>query len=243
GVTPPVTSTATNPPAGAAPLPELPFKVGEELNFNFFLGNSVQPVGTASFRVRARARYFNRDGLLLSASMRTAGTAQELFPVNDQFNSYVDAATLLPFRTELSLLEGKRQNKWVVSLDQNGGAALFDDGTRVEMPVNTHDLISVFYALRSFDLTPSKRTAVSLLVNKRQRPLYINALGRATIQLGGQQIPAVELAISTGEAQADSLALRLWVSTDQRRLPLRLTAQTPLGPIRADLAIIPTTLQ
>ncbi len=243
GVTPPGTSAAANPPTGAAPLPALPFKVGEELNFNFFLGNGAQPVGTASFRVRARARYFNRDGLLLSASMRTTGAAQELFQVNDQFNSYVDATTLLPFRTELSLLEGKRQNKWVVSLDQNGGAALFDDGTRVEMPVNTHDLISVFYALRSFDLTPSKRTAVSLLLNKRQRPLYINALSRATIQLGGQQIPAVELAITTGEAQADSLALRLWVSTDQRRLPLRLTAQTPLGPVRADLAIIPTTLQ
>ncbi len=220
-----------------------PSRSARSLNFNFFLGNSAQPVGTASFRVRARARYFNRDGLLLSASMRTTGAAQELFQVNDQFNSYVDAETLLPFRTELSLLEGKRQSKWVVSLDQNGGAALFDDGTRVEMPVNTHDLISVFYALRSFDLTPSKRTAVSLLVNKRQRPLYINALSRATIQLGGQQIPAVELAITTGEAQADSLALRLWVSTDQRRLPLRLTAQTPLGPVRADLAIIPTTLQ
>ena len=245
GVTPPVRpgGAAATPPAGAAPLPELPFKVGEELNFNFFLGKNEQPAGTATFRVRARARYFNRDGLLLSGSMRTIGPAQNLFQVNDQINSYVEATTLLPFRTELSLLEGRRQNKWVVSLDQNGGAALFDDGTRVDMPVNTHDLISVLYALRSFDLTPSKRTAVSLLVNKRPRPLYVNALSRANIQLGGQQIPAVELALTTGDAHTDSLALRLWVSADRRRLPLRITAQTPLGPVRADLAIIPATLQ
>lgn len=247
GVTPPPTrpggSTAAATPDGAAPLPELPFKVGEELNFNFFLGKNEQPVGTASFRVRARARYFNRDGLLLTGAMRTIGAAQNLFQVNDQINSYVDATTLVPFRTELSLVEGRRQNRWVVSLDQNGGAALFDDGTRVDMPVNTHDLISVLYALRSFDLTPSKRTAVSLLVNKRPRPLYVVALSRANIQLGGQQIPAVELALTTGEAQADQLSLRLWVSADRRRLPLRLTALTPLGPVRADLAIIPATLQ
>ena len=63
------------------------------------------------------------------------------------------------------------------------------------------------------------------------------------MQLGTQQIPAVELSLITSDPDGDSLALRLWVSTDKRRLPLRITAQTPLGPVRADLAIIPTALQ
>ncbi|HYY94586.1 MAG TPA: DUF3108 domain-containing protein, partial [Pyrinomonadaceae bacterium] len=170
------------------------------------------------------------------------GAGQTLFPVNDHVNSYVDAVTLLPFRTELGLQEGKRGVRWVVSADQNGGSALFDDGTRIEMPVGTHDLISVFYALRSFDLTPGKRNAVSLLVNKRPRLLFITAIQRATITLGGQAIPAVELSLSTSEPDGNRFNLRLWVSTDSRRLPLRLTAQTPLGPLRADLAIIPTSL-
>lgn len=241
---PPGASVATNPPlAGPTPLPELPFKVGEQLNFNFYIGNGAQPIGSASFQVRARAKYFNRDGLLLTSTMRTLGAMQGLFQVSDQINSYIDAASLLPFRTELNLLEGKRQNKWIISLDQNGGSALFDDGTRLDMPVNTHDLISVFYALRSFDQTQAKRTSVSLLINKRPRLLHITPLRRENIQLGGQQISAVELSLATADAQGDRFAIRLWVSTDRRRLPLRLTAQTPLGPVRADLAIIPTTLQ
>jgi hypothetical protein len=63
------------------------------------------------------------------------------------------------------------------------------------------------------------------------------------LQLGGQNIPAVELALATNDPAGNRLALRLWVSTDKRRLPLRLTAVTPLGPVRADLAIIPTALQ
>lgn len=233
---PPVSAT------GAAPA-ELPFKPGESLNFNFFLGTSPQPIGIATFQVRARAKYFNRDGLQLAASVQTRGAGETLFPVIDQINSYVDAATLIPFRTELNLLEGKRRARWIVSADQTGGSALFDDGTRVEIPVGTHDLISVFYALRSFDLTPGKRNAVSLLVNKRPRLLFVTALRRASITLGtGQPIPAVELSLITSDADGDRFSLRLWVSTDKRRLPLRLTAQTPLGPIRADLAIIPTAL-
>jgi hypothetical protein len=230
-------------PASASPPADLPFKPGEQLNFNFFLGPNAQPAGSASFLVRPRARYFNREGLLLTANLQSAGAVQTLFPVSDQLNSYVDASTVLPFRTELSLSEGKRRAHFVVSADQQAGSALFEDGTRVEVPFGTHDLLSVFYALRSFDLTPGKRNAVSLLVNKRPRLLFITALRAGTLQLGGQNIPAVELALATSDPAGDRLALRLWVSTDKRRLPLRLTAVTPLGQVRADLAIIPTALQ
>ncbi|HZT59409.1 MAG TPA: DUF3108 domain-containing protein [Pyrinomonadaceae bacterium] len=256
GVTlPPGTQPAGTPPARpgvvTAPTPgavavapaDLPFKPGEQLNFNFYLGTSPQPVGTASFQVRARARYFNRDGLLLTALLQTAGAGQTLFPVSDQINSYVDATSVLPFRSELTLAESKRRARFVVSSDQNGGSALFEDGTRVEIPVGTHDLLSVFYALRVFDLTPGKRTTVPLLVNKRPRLLFVNALRRADILLGGQQINAVELTLATNDPGGDRFNLHLWVSTDSRRIPLRLTAQTPLGPLRADLAILPLTLQ
>jgi len=240
----PGAAVATPTPGANAVAPaDLPFKPGEQLNFNFFLGASPQPIGTASFQVRARARYFNRDGLLLSASLQTAGAGQSLFPVNDQINSYVDATSVLPFRSELTLAEGKRRARFVVSSDQNGGNALFEDGTRIEFPIGTHDLLSVFYALRVFDLTPGKRTTVSLLVNKRPRLLFVNALRRADLLLDGQQIPAVELALATNDPGGDRLNLHLWVSTDNRRIPLRLTAQTPLGSVRADLAIIPLTLQ
>ena len=249
---PPATPGATPAPPGPRPTPgpaavappaELPFKPGEQMNFHFFLGAGPQPVGTASLLVRPRARYFNREGLQLTANLQTTGPGQSLFPVSDQINSFVDAVTVLPFRTELTLSEGKRRARFVVSADQGSGSAHFEDGTRVEVPVGTHDLLSVFYALRSFDLTPGKRNAVSLLVNKRPRLLFVTALRAATLQLGGQQIPAVELALQTSDPNGDRLALRLWVSTDKRRLPLRLTAVTPLGPVRADLAIIPTALQ
>ena len=229
------------PPAAQPAAADLPFKVGEQLNFNFFLG--AQPVGTATFQVRARQKYFNREGLLLTVQAQTTGAGQTLFPVADQINSYVDATTLLPFRTELRLLEGGRRSIWVVSSDQDRGASLFDDGARVEIPVGTHDLLSVFYALRSFDLTPGRQSRVSLLVNKRPRLLAVTALRNGIVELANQRIPAVEISLATSDPDGDRFALRLWVSTDRRKLPLRLTAQTPIGPVRADLAIIPVTLQ
>jgi hypothetical protein len=235
---------STNTAGSTATLTGLPFAVGEQLNFNFYLGNSAQPVGTSTFQVRGRSKYFGRDGLLLAFRGQTNGTIQRLFTANNQINSYVDPTTLVPFRTELNIQEGRRRVNQTLTLDQERGVAIITDkGTRIEIPVGTHDLISVFYALRSFNLTPTRRTAVSLLVNNSPLTLFITSLKRETIELGNQKVPAIQLSLTTDEAQADRYNLRLWVSDDRRRLPLRITATTQIGAVRADLAIIPVAQQ
>jgi hypothetical protein len=242
-VPPPAAGAAEAVGANADTSSDLPFKVGEQLNFNFFLGASPQPVGVANYHVRARSRYAGRDGLWLSASMTTANALQQVFPVTDRIETYVDAKTLLPFRSQLQIREGNHRLQGVVSLDQERGSATVTDGSTIEIPVGTYDLVSVIYALRSFDLTPPKRNAVSLLINKRPRTLFISSLRRETIEIGGKRIPTYQLALATDDAQGDRFQLRLWVGADRRRLPLRLTATTPLGPVRADLSIIPLNAQ
>ncbi len=243
-ITPPVINPSGGDGVSGAALPrELPFKAGEQLNFNVFLGTATQAVGTASYQVRARARYFNRDGLLLTLKAQTSSTASRIFFANDQINSYVDPNTMLPFRTELNLIEGRNRTNQILTIDQDRGNAVTDKGVAIEIPVGTHDFISVIYALRSFNLAPPKRNAVTILVNNRPRTLFITSLKRETIQLGGQRVPAVQISLTTDDPEADKYALRLWVSEDRRRLPLRITANTQLGPVRADLAIIPVDRQ
>ncbi|HEX8844205.1 MAG TPA: DUF3108 domain-containing protein [Pyrinomonadaceae bacterium] len=240
----PITTTNGGDPIASQPLPpELPFKVGEPLNFSVFLPTSAQPVATASFQVRARTKYFNRDGLLLTVKAQTTNAISRLFFANDSINSYVDPNTLLPFRTEMNLVEGRRKLNQTLVIDQDRGSAVTDKGVNIEMPVGTHDYVSVLYALRLFNLTPPKQNAVSILVNNRPLTLLIKALKRETIQLGGQQVPAVQLVLTTDDPQPDKYGLRLWVSDDRRRLPLRVTANTEIGVVRADLAIIPTARQ
>jgi uncharacterized protein DUF3108 len=248
---PVVTPTPRRPPLAGAPLPsgndelpaDLPFKVGEQLNFQVYIATGTQPLGTASFQVRPRARYFNRDGLLLTVKAQTTNAAQRVFFANDQINSYVDPLTLLPFRTELNLVEGARRLNRTWSIDQNRGNAIGDNGDRVDLPVGTFDYVSLLYAVRSLDLSPQKRHAVSLMVNDKSKTLFITSQRRETIEIGGQKIPAVLLSLTTDDPESDKFQLRAWVSTDNRRLPLRLTAVTQIGPLRADLVIIPVTHQ
>ncbi|HVS21413.1 MAG TPA: DUF3108 domain-containing protein [Pyrinomonadaceae bacterium] len=235
-----LTSTATS--TDTLP-PDLPFKVGEQLSYQVYLGAPAQPVGSLTFVVRARGRYFNRDGLLISATAQTTAVGARVFLVNDQVNSYVDPTTLLPFRTELNLSEGKYRSSRGYNLDQNRGAAVADNKERIDIPVGTHDLISLVYAIRTFDLTPHRQNAISILATNRPRTLVVESQRRETIELNGQKVSAILLKLTTDDPQSDKMQIRMWVGDDSRHLPLRFTAVTELGPVRADLVIVPATPQ
>jgi hypothetical protein len=200
-------------------------------------------VASANFQVRGRSRYFDHDGLLLAVKAQTTGAVQSLFVANDQINSYVDPKALLPFRTELNLVEGRRRLNQTLTVNQDYGTATSATGERIEIPVGTHDYLSFFYSMRTFNLAPPKRNAISILVNNRPKTLFVSSLKRETIELGTQKVPAIALSLTTDDQQSDKYLLRMWVSDDKRRLPLRITGTTEIGPFRADLVIIPATPQ
>jgi hypothetical protein len=224
-------------------LDDLPFKVGEQLNYQVFLPSIPGAVATATFQVRGRSKYFDHDGLLFTVNAQTTNALQKLFAASDTISSYVNPKSLLPFRTELTLNEGRHRFVSKLTINQDYGTATTDQGGRIEIPIGTHDYLSYFYVVRTFNLTPPKRNAISILVNNNPKTLFITALNRENVQIGSQTIPAIQISLTTDDPQGDKFQLRGWISDDRRRLPLRLTAVTELGPIRADLAIIPVTSQ
>jgi hypothetical protein len=241
----PVTNPTPRPtnPTNDHSLDALPFKIGEQLNYQVFLGTLPTPAGTASFQVRARSNNFSRDGLQYTVQAQTTPAVQRMYVANDQISSWVDVKTLLPFRTEMRLVEGSFRSNQTLSINQDYGVATTDQNKKIEIPVGTHDYLSFFYLARTFNLSPPRRNAVSLLVNNKPKTLIITSLKRETIQLGSQSIATIQVSLTTDDAQPDKFQLRAWISDDPRRLPLRLTAVTELGPLRADLAIIPLNAQ
>ncbi|PWT93566.1 MAG: hypothetical protein C5B55_04315 [Blastocatellia bacterium] len=222
---------------------EWPFKIGEQLNYQVFIGTSTTPVATATFQLRGRSRFHDRDGLMLTVHAQTTGAAARLFSANDQINSYVDPKSLLPYRSEFSLVEGNRRLNQILTFNQDYGNITSNTGLKIDVPVGTYDYVAFFYAMRLFNLNPPKRNAISILVENKPKTLFVSSTKREAIQLGDQKIPAIALALTTDDPQSDKYALRMWVSDDKRRLPLRITCATELGPLRADLVILPTNNQ
>jgi hypothetical protein len=236
----PVTASASAPSTADE---NWPFTVGEQLNYQIFIGPTTAPMGIATFQVRGRSRYFDRDGFYFTVNAHTTNALSRVFTARDQMDSYVEPKALFPFRTVMNLIEGARRLNQTLNLNQDGGTATSDQGTRIEIPVGTHDYLSFFYALRTFNLTPNHRSVVSMLVENKPKTLFVSSQKRETIQLGERAVPAIALSITTDDPEPDKYQLRMWISDDKRRLPLRIACATQLGPLRADLAIMPASPQ
>lgn len=225
-------------PGNDKKLGSWPFLLGEQLNYNVYLTRIKEPVGTVTYEVTQRAPYNKKDALTLTVLAQTNAALQKIFTAREQITSIVDFSTLLPLRSEMNMQEGRDKTVQQLNWDQDKGQVMaVSGGPRVEIPVGTHDYLSLFYALRSLNLTPKKRTAVALLINNRPRTLFIESLKTDTIELGNLKVPALHLALTLDDGAPDRYVLRMWVSDDARRLPLRMTATLAQGVVRADLQI------
>ncbi len=81
------------------------------------------------------------------------------------------------------------------------------------------------------------------MATSQPRTLLVKSQRRETIELGGQKIDAMMLTLTTDDPLSDKLQLRLWIGDDARHLPLRITAITQFGLVRADLLIAPVASQ
>jgi len=241
------------PTVAATPQPkpfpkEYPFEANEQLNFNIHWQNSQRPVGKVGFQISQRTLFNGKDSLELKAKVDSVlGAITKLFNLNDSLTTYVEPESLLPYRSETKLQQQNSKYNQTLTLDQNRGLAQNEKGQRAEIPVGTHDVLSLIYALRIFDLTLNKKTTVAVYIGNRAVILTVIPLRREVIELGGQSIKAVQLQITTDDPnttaddnQGDKYNLRLWVSEDLRRLPLRFSAKLSDGTLRADLAIAST---
>jgi hypothetical protein len=200
-------------------------------------------MGTVNFQVRGRSRYFERDGIFFTVTAQTTNAAARIFVAKDQIDSYVDPKGLLPYRTVLNLVEGARRLNSTLTVNQDTGTVTTESGKRIEIPVGTHDYLSFFYAFRTFNLTLAKNNKIPVLVENKPKTVSVTATKREQIGIGQRVVPAIALTITTDDPEPDKYQFRVWVSDDRRRLPLRITAMTQAGPVRADLAILPTASQ
>ena len=136
------------------PLPkDLAFLLGEKLVYN--ISTKGNAVGKLTLWAQERSEFQGRDSLLLTAEVTEVSASTVGFSVADRFSVRVDPLTLSPQLSEVKL---SGNLAWM------NQTALFDPvssritiGTnRLEAPFGTHTPLSLLYAMRSFNLRPSR---------------------------------------------------------------------------------------
>ena len=176
--TPPVTPTPTptpvpgvqpprNPlvipatPDNSGDLKDLPFKVGEQLNYQVFLPSVQGPVGNATFHVRARSKYFEKDGLFFRLSAQTTNALQKLFVANDTISHMSIRKLCCPFNRD-RLNEGLRRSSSTLNIIRLWRA--LPKRARIEFPSATR--LPAFSTCADVNMSPPTKCSFDFVNTK-----------------------------------------------------------------------------
>lgn len=225
---------------------ELPFNLGETLNFRVTAQN--QNIGTVTLQAKERKQLAGgRDSLLLTATVSANGQQKGILNVGDSIKSYVDPISLAPMNIETKLTGTLSAYNQVIQFEQAAGFASDNSTNRIEIPVGTHSILSLAYAIRSFSLAPSKftinpvnDTKVAVFAGNKPVVLILRPSTVELVDFQGVKVPAQVVSITADpneNPQINQLNLKIWLSNDARRLPLRFV----VGTYQADLLSVTRT--
>lgn len=237
----PVPQPTPTPYVDNQPLIErLPFVLGETLEYK--VSNGQADLGSVVAQVAERKQFLGKDSLQLKAFVKTPGTVvPPVFALNNLIVSQVDPVSLMPSLLELKLSGALAGYSQIVKFDQEKGIAVFNGVNTVEIPVGTHSILSLAYAVRSFNLKPSRDsenpvndTRVAVFLGDQAYVFTLRPSDSEIINLKGEKIPAQLITIKTGISAIDQLNPRIWLGLDKNRLPLKISA----GDYQADLVSV-----
>ncbi|MBK9437574.1 MAG: DUF3108 domain-containing protein [Chloracidobacterium sp.] len=219
-------------------LAELAFNLGEVLEYK--LSSAGNAIGIVRFEAKERTLFQNRDSLLLTAIVSGVDQGNKTFGLGDMLSSRVNPETLAPLQSELKFSGVLRPFNQTVTFDPKTGAIQVGGPNTIDAPVGTHSLVSLIYAMRSFNLDPSKSpgnpvndTRVAVYWMDRPYIFTLRPGNPEMISINGVKLPAQLITVNTGNLQLDQLAIKVWLSTERGRKPLRFS----VGTFQADLII------
>jgi hypothetical protein len=230
------TSKAKSVPKPAVNDAPVPFHTGEMLQYQVSWATFTS-AASVQLSVPERRDLLGWDTWHFRASAHTLNTVRSVFPIDDQFDSYTDTATLESRQYEMYLSEsGKKQDRLFRLLPQ--GQAAHADGPRVIVLPGTRDPLGALYSLRGVDWQKT---------TEFRAPVYD---GRDVYEIRARQDAADEaISVAAGKFSASRVSIRLfrldkevsgmsfsaWFAHDAERTPVLIEADLPLGNLRAEL--------
>jgi hypothetical protein len=240
-------AAAQTPPPLPSPAPgELPFAPGERITLRISYARLL--AGRASVSVLAA----DRDGgaaLQYLAEARSQGFFAWLFRfrVNDRTVATWDPVSGCSLGIEKRLREGRAARDQVVTFDPASGLAHVDDPkieqSRFDVGPCALDVLSALYVTRVRGVSESTPLELPLFDNGKRYRLAVRFSGRERLNLPpplGRQVPTlvVEPMLLEGTGlfvKERGARLRIWLTDDARRIPVRMRSKVAIGWVSADL--------
>lgn len=227
----------------AAPLPQrpaverpVPFRAGETLTFDISWSQFIT-AGTATITVRDRRPSFDSTAYYIVADGRPTPLLSAIYPLYYKADTLLDVFSLLPQRGSVFTQEGSRSSLKATRFNQATRRATYEvTGARavrkdVALPAFTQDALSALYVIRALPLALDASIAMPVTDSGEiyRVRLHVVAQQSLTTPLGRTTAWKVVPSILDEHGTPTGQTIAVWISDDERKLPLKIEADLPVG--------------
>jgi len=215
------------------------FQVGEQLTYEISWLNIT--AGTAIMAVNDAGTDGDRPLARLVTTAQSTPFITKFFPVDNRVESIVDSTTLFPEHLFFKRREGKKKEDFDYTFHQKEGKATVIKGGAteiVQIPPGTQDVIScLYYARRELSLQPGSSLSMNVLHDKKNRKIdvQVEEIEAVSGAWGEVETARVLVVMPFQGLFLNQGNIRVWFTTDDRRIPVRMKAKVIIGSIVADL--------
>lgn len=216
------------------------FKEGERLKFRVYynMGQIWVNAGDAIFSV-AKEQQNGKDVYHIVGDGKTNKSYEWFYKVNDKYESYLDAETLLPTKFIRNVNEGGFRIYNNVTFNQSIGQAVSTKGV-FQVPKCVQDVLSAIYYARNIDYDkypPGTKFPFKMFLDDEVYDLYIRYLGKEVIETKYGKFNAIKISplLIEGTIFKGGEKMTVWVSDDKNHIPLRVDSPILVGSIKVDM--------
>lgn len=228
---------------------DMPFKPGERLEMKASIG--FVKAAEATFSVSDIIYTINdRPTWKIDINARTSGIFDFFSPVRDNWGTYYDTEKLIPQRFYRYIREGRFRKNEILYFHHDRDSVtvnklhketkLLEKTEEYAIPHNVQDMVTGYYYLRSIDfdkLEVGEIITIQTFFDEKEQPFRVKFTGREVIKTKFGKVRSVVLVpiIEKDSLFEEDNTLKVWLSDDLNKVPLKFQAKIYVGYLRVEL--------
>jgi hypothetical protein len=212
------------------------FRSGEYCTFDVNYGFIT--AGEAVLKV-SDTIYHQRKCFHVEFQLNSKPFFDAFYKVRDRYVTVIDANGMFPWRFEQHIREGGYTRDFIAEFDQLTHRVTTTD-KKLEIPSYVQDIMSAFYFARTVDFTnfrPGEKIHLQNFYKDSTYELDVKFKGKETIEVDAGEFRCViiEPLVKEGGLFKSEGRILVWLTDDERHLPVKVTAKIIIGSVEAEL--------
>jgi hypothetical protein len=216
------------------------FQAGERIDFTIFysvIGLYVN-AGNASFTTSLE-KMNNKPVYHIVGDGTSNNSYDWIFKVRDKYETYIDTATLQPFKFLRDVNEGGFKIYENVTFNQKANTAVTAKGV-FKVPNCVQDVLSAIYYARNINFNnykPDDKIPFDMFLDNEVYSLYIKYIGKEKVKTKYGKFNAIKFKplLVKGTIFEGGENMTVWVSDDANHIPLRIESPIAVGSVKVDM--------